>query len=80
MRNEADQTEPSDESLKEIPEADFSRGIRPNRYANRRGDFEHAVFLPKELWEHFGSDEKVLEALRRVVGEANDKSGRGAAE
>jgi hypothetical protein len=60
-------TEPSAESLEEIPEMDFSRGIRPNRYANLRGDFKQAVFLDRELWDHFGSEEEVLAALRALV-------------
>lgn len=59
--------EPSAESLAEIPETDFSQALRPNRYANLRGEFEHAVFLDRELWEHFSSEEKVLEALRLLV-------------
>lgn len=59
--------EPSPESLEDIPEVDFSKGIRPNRYANLRGDFKHAVFLDADLWRHFGSEEKVLEALRLLV-------------
>ena len=59
--------EPSAESLAEMPEVDFSRGIRPNRYAGLRGEFKHAVFLDRELWEHFGSEDKVLEALRLLV-------------
>lgn len=59
--------EPSAESLAELPEVDFSRGIRPNHYANLRGEFEHAVFLGPELWKHFGSEEKVVEALRLLV-------------
>ena len=59
--------EPSREALEEIPEVDFSRGIRPNRYANLRGVYEHAVFVDRDLWEHFGSGEKVIEALRLLV-------------
>jgi hypothetical protein len=59
--------EPSGESLAEIPEVDFSDAIRPNRYANLRGDFRHAVFLDPELWEHFGSAEEVEAALRSLV-------------
>ena len=42
--------EPTPESLAELPELDFSRAIRPNRYANLRGAFAHAVFLDPELW------------------------------
>jgi hypothetical protein len=60
-------TEPTPESLAEIPEVDFSEAIRPNRYANLRGDFQHAVFLDRELWEHFGSQERVIEVLRVLV-------------
>lgn len=67
-------TEPSAESVAELPEQDFSGAIRPSRYANLRGDFQHAVFLDKELWEHFGSEERVLEALRLLVEEARRKS------
>ncbi len=59
--------EPSAESLAEIPETDFSEAVRPNRYANLRGEFEHAVFLDRELWEHFGSEERVREVLRLLV-------------
>ncbi len=59
--------EPSAESLAEIPETDFSEAVRPNRYANLRGEFEHAVFLDRELWEHFGSEERVCEVLRLLV-------------
>jgi len=67
MSDAKNQTPPSPESLEEIPEVDFSNGIRPNRYANLRGAFEHAVFLDPELWRHFGSEERVLEALRLLV-------------
>lgn len=53
--------------LLDIPETDFSQGMRPNRYANLRGQFEHAVFLDEDLWRHFGSEETVLQVLRSVV-------------
>ncbi|MEE8526636.1 MAG: hypothetical protein V3T72_22090 [Thermoanaerobaculia bacterium] len=65
--NNDDHAEPSAESLEEIPEVDFSRAVRPNLFANLRGDFQHAVFLDRELWEHFGSEERVLEVLRLLV-------------
>ena len=71
------QVEPSPESLAEMPEVDFSKGIRPNRFANLRGEFRQAVFLDKELWDHFGSEERVLEALRMLVSLA-EKSSRVA--
>jgi hypothetical protein len=36
-----------------MPEVDFSRAIRPNKLAALRGDFKQAVFLDKDLWQHF---------------------------
>lgn len=74
MNDERKTAEPSTESLAEIPEQDFSAAIRPNRYANLRGDFNHVVFLAPDLWEHFGSEERVLEALRLLVEVARRKS------
>jgi hypothetical protein len=67
MTNENRPTEPSPESLAEMPEVDFRQAVRPNRYANRRGEFRYTVALDRELWEHFGSQEKVVEALRLLV-------------
>lgn len=43
MSGEKQATEPSAESLAEIPEVDFAHAIRPNRYANLRGEFRYAV-------------------------------------
>jgi hypothetical protein len=65
--DETTQAEPSEASLAEMPEVDFSRAIRPNKRTALRGDFKQAVFLDKELWQHFGSEERVLEALRLLV-------------
>lgn len=59
--------EPTPASLDEIPETDFSHAIRPNRYAALRGEFRNTVFLDRALWSHFGSEERVLEALRLLV-------------
>ena len=67
VMNDDDPIEPSEESLREIPEQDFSRAIRPNRYANLRGAFQRAVFVDKETWEHFGGEARILEALRLLV-------------
>lgn len=67
MSEDENPTEPSEESLREIPEQDFSRAIRPNRYANLRGAFQHTVFVDREVWEHFGSAERILETLRLLV-------------
>jgi len=70
--------QPSQESLEEMPEMDFSRAIRPNRLASLRGDFKEAVFLDKELWAHFGSEQRALEALRMLVSLA-ERSSRSVA-
>ncbi len=59
--------EPSEESLAEMPEVDFSKAIRPNRYANLRGAYKHAVFVNPEVFAHFGSEERINEALRLLV-------------
>jgi hypothetical protein len=74
MRKNKSRIEPSRESLREIPEQDFSRAIRPNRYANLRGAFKHAVFVDREVWEHFGSEERILGVLRLLVEIANKRS------
>jgi uncharacterized caspase-like protein len=74
MSNDAKQVEPSEASLAELPEVDFSGAIRPNRYANLRGDFQHAVFLDRDLWGHFGGEERVIEALRLLVELAQKRS------
>lgn len=71
MTDKRNETEPSAESLEEIPEVDFSKAIRPNRYARLQGDFVHQVQLDPDLWSHFGSQEKVIEALRMLVELAN---------
>jgi hypothetical protein len=74
MSEDDNPIEPSEESLAEIPEQDFSRGIRPNRYANLRGAFQHAVFVDREIWEHFGSEERIVEVLRLLVDIAKNRS------
>jgi len=74
MNEDNDPIEPSEESLAEIPERDFSRAIRPNRYANLRGTFQHAVFVDRDVWEHFGTEARILEALRLLVAIADKRS------
>jgi hypothetical protein len=79
MKRDDASPDPSLESLAEMPETDFSTAVRPNRYANLRGEFQHAVFLDRDLIAHFGSAEKVVEALR-LLAELGEKSRpRGAA-
>jgi len=48
--------------------------IRPNKRAASRGDFKQAVFLDQELWQHFDTEVRVLEALRMVVSRAERSS------
>jgi len=67
MSDDASNTGPSRESLEEIPEVDFSRGIQPHRYARLRSGYQYTVFLEPELWEHFGSADAVKAALRALV-------------
>jgi hypothetical protein len=74
MKEDETPIEPAAESLEEIPEQDFSSAIRPNRYANLRGAFQHAVFVDREVWEHFGSERRILEALRLLVDIAKKRS------
>lgn len=72
------QAEPTEASLAEIPEVAFSRDIRPSKLAALRADFNQAVFLDKDLWLHFGTEERVLEALRMLVSLA-ERSSRSVA-
>lgn len=58
---------PSDDSLNDIPEVDFSRGIQPHRYARLQPGYQYVVFLEPDLWEHFGSADAVKAALRALV-------------
>ena len=74
MNEDENLIEPSQESLEEIPEQDFSGAIRPNRYANLRGAFQHTVFVDREVWKHFGSEERILEVLRLLVDIAKKRS------
>jgi hypothetical protein len=74
MSEDENPIEPSEESLREIPEQDFSRAIRPNRYANLRGDFQHAVFVDRETWEHFGTADRIRQTLRLLVDIAKKRT------
>jgi hypothetical protein len=67
MSEDASKNEPTAESLDEIPEVDFSRGIQPHRYARLQTGYQYAVFLEPELWKHFGSADAVKAALRALV-------------
>lgn len=58
--------EDSDQGM-DSEEVDFTRGIQPHRYARLRSGYEYVVYLDRALWEHFGSAEHVVAALRALV-------------
>ena len=61
-------TEPSAESLEEMPEIDDERfRRRPGRghHADRKAN--QIVAIDDDLWAHFGSAEAVNDALRQIV-------------
>ncbi len=63
-------TEPSKESLRALPEVDFSRLQR-----GRRGKYAHlltdkavrAVIIDRDVWEHFEDSKSINSALRVLV-------------
>lgn len=67
MNDDASEDEPSAESLEEIPEVDFGRGIQPHRYARLQTGYRYTVHLEPDLWEHFGSADEVKAALRALI-------------
>ena len=61
-------TEPSAESLEEMPEisdARFKR--RPGRGHHAQRSAGEIVAIDPDLWSHFGSAEAVNDALRQIV-------------
>ena len=61
---------PSRESLREIPEVDFSKLSRGRRgqYAHlMTGESVHAVVIDPAVWRHFGSAKAVNAALKLLV-------------
>ena len=70
-------TEPSPESLEEMPEIDDQRfHRRPGRGHHVQLSVGEIVAIDADVWSHFGSAEAVNDALRRVV--ANDKKASGS--
>ena len=63
--------EPSKESLREMPEVDFSRGIRPHRYARLQSGYKNQVFVDPEVFEFFGSAQAINEALSFLMKAAS---------
>jgi hypothetical protein len=70
MSNGTDHDEPSEESLRDMPELDFDK-LKPlgrGRHAHlATGKMVHHVTIDPDLWPYFGSAEKVNEALRALV-------------
>ena len=66
-RTRAAEAGPSKQSLRDIPEVDFSRGIRPHRYARLQSGYKHQVFVAPEIFEFFGSADAINDALRFLV-------------
>jgi hypothetical protein len=61
-------TEPSQESLNEMPEINDERfRRRPGRGHHVGRDANQIVAIDDDLWAHFGSAEAVNDALRQVV-------------
>ena len=61
-------TEPSTESLDEMPEIDDERFRRhPGRGHHVQRDVGPVVAIDADVWSHFGSAEAVNDALRQVM-------------
>jgi hypothetical protein len=61
-------SEPSQESLDEMPEINDERfRRRPGRGHHAERDVNQSVVIDDDLWAHFGSAEAVNDALRQVV-------------
>jgi hypothetical protein len=61
-------TEPSAESLEEMPEISDERfKRRPGRGHHSQRNAGEIVTIDTELWSHFGSAEAVNDALRQFV-------------
>jgi hypothetical protein len=62
------QTDPSPESLEEMPEVNDERfRRRPGRGHHVDRSAGEIVAIDPDLWSHFGSAEAVNDALRQVV-------------
>ena len=62
------QTEPSAESLEEMPEiTDEHFRRRPGRGHHAHRNVGEIIAIDADLWSHFGSAEAVNDALRQLV-------------
>lgn len=70
------QTEPSAESLQEMPEINAERfARRPGRGHHLDRNVGEIVAIDADLWSHFGSAGAVNDALRQIV---SDKKAAGS--
>jgi hypothetical protein len=61
-------TEPSADSLEEMPEINDARfKRRPGRGHHAQRSSGEIVAIDPDLWSHFGSAEAVNDALRQIV-------------
>jgi hypothetical protein len=61
-------TEPTQQSLEEMPEIDADRfRRRPGRGHHGDRNANQIVVIDDDLWAHFGSAKAVNDALRQVV-------------
>lgn len=61
-------TEPSTESIEEMPEiSDVRFKRRPGRGHHAQRSTGEIVTIDPDLWTHFGSAEAVNDALRQIV-------------
>jgi hypothetical protein len=61
-------TEPSAESLEEMPEIDDERfRLRPGRGHHAHRNVGEIVAIDADVWSHFGSADAVNDALRQIV-------------
>lgn len=73
MKKETEHAEPTAASLEEMPEITDPRfRRRPGRGHHAARDVGEIVAVDSDLWPHFGSEQAVNEALRRLVEESRD--------
>ena len=62
--------------VEQVGAVDFSRGIRPHRYARLQSGYRNQVFVDPDIFEFFGSADAINDALRFLVKAAARGAGR----
>ena len=76
MKKAIDPREPSRASSEAMPEIDAERfRRRPGRGHHVNRDAGEIVAIDADLWSHFGSEDAINGALRRLVDDAKKASG-----